>query len=237
VTFVPTILTTASGRSIDLIAPRPADIDFADVAQHLAKCNRYVGATAHRAYSVAEHLVRAADLALAETKDATLAAYVLCHDMHEAYLGDDVTPKKRALAAIAIENYGQAGELVYKLHELLAYRLDVAIHAAAGLFFPLPSLTQKTVKHYDETLLATEWRELMCVPPPFPAVAAAAIEIECWGWATAADALLMRCRVLLPSLRGENERIARTRAREKTFNIGPGPLPHNKSPAEQGGCP
>jgi len=207
-TFIPAILTTSRGRSIDLIAPKPADIDFADVAEHLAKCNRYVGATYGQTYSVAEHLARGADLVLAQTKDAALAAYFLCHDMHEAYLGDDVTPKKRALAAIAIENYGEAGHLVYKLHELLAYRLDVAIHAAAGLYFPLPALTQKAVKHYDEVLLATEWRDLMCVPPPFPAVEPAAIEIDPWGWEFAQHELANRMRALLPSLREEAEQVA-----------------------------
>lgn len=58
--------------------------------------NRYCGATKGLVYSVAEHSVRCADAALRDECDAELAAYLLCHDMHEAYLGDDTTPKAAA---------------------------------------------------------------------------------------------------------------------------------------------
>lgn len=162
-----TSLTTSKGRMIDLLNPTASDVDFDVIAEHLAKANRYCGATPNLVYSVAEHSCRCADAALKATGDRTLAAYLLCHDMHEAYLGDDTTPKKRALEAIMTE-FGILAPRVQEAFGNLTYGLDVAIHEAAGLAWPYPSQEiRHAVHHWDRVLLATEWRDLMRCDAPY----------------------------------------------------------------------
>src|ERR1700733_12790940 len=101
-----TVLTLANRKGIDLLAPSTADIDFTVIAEHLSKENRYNGATPNLVYSVAEHSVRGADAIVAETGDRLLAAYFLLHDGAEAFLKDDTTPKKQAVAEIAQQSFG-----------------------------------------------------------------------------------------------------------------------------------
>ena len=72
-----TVLTLSNGKGLDLLNPRAEDIDFAVIAEHLAKENRYNGATKNRCYSVAEHSVRCAMAALNACGDRRLAAYLL----------------------------------------------------------------------------------------------------------------------------------------------------------------
>ena len=49
--------------------------------------------------------------AIHATADAKLAAYLSLHDVHEAVLKDDTTPKKRAFAALAEQKFGIAKSL------------------------------------------------------------------------------------------------------------------------------
>jgi uncharacterized protein len=161
-----TSVTCVGGGMIDLLNPRVADVSLPAIAEHLAKINRYCGATKGVVYSVAEHSARCAAAALVVTGDRLLAAYLLCHDMHEAYLGDDVTPKKRTLAAI-VATFGVLSEPVERAFAQLTDRLDRAIHSRAGLAWPMPDGMAEKVHHWDRRLLATEWRDLMCCPPPF----------------------------------------------------------------------
>ncbi len=196
-----TSLTTATGKMIDLLNPTAADIDFDVIAQHLAKANRYCGATPNVVYSVAEHSCRCAEAALSATGDKTLAAYLLCHDMHEAYLGDDTTPKKRALDALMME-FGVLGEVVQQTFDKLSYRLDVAIHEAAGLRWPPTLEQQQRIHHFDRVLLATEWRDLMCCDPPYDfGVDPLEERISPAGsWITPVRRMQKLCHELLPSL-------------------------------------
>lgn len=196
-----TSLTTSAGAMLDLLAPKAADIDFDVIAEHLSKANRYCGATPGVTYSVAQHSAMCADRALAAGGDRVLAAYLLCHDMHEAYLGDDTTPKKRALQAIMSEFGTLSGE-VEKAFNLLTYRLDVAIHEAAGLAWPPSSGMQAAIKRWDTILLATEWRDLMLCPAPFDfGVAPLPLAIVPLDWPEAQRLFTSYCRDLLPRLR------------------------------------
>lgn len=163
---VRTTLTLANGQGINLLDPKPDDIDFDVIAEHLAKANRYCGATPSVVYSVAEHSLRCSRAAVKETGDLDLARYLLCHDMHEAFLGDDTTPKKRALGAI-IESFGVLAGEIEKAFATLVDRLDAAIHARAGLAWPPEPMMRQAIKCWDTVLLATEWRDLMRCPPPF----------------------------------------------------------------------
>lgn len=208
-----TILTTASGRAVDLLNPSPSDIDFADIAEHLAKENRYNGATPWRAYSVAEHLARGTDAIFAwavenaadpAVPDADLcAAYFLLHDCPEAYLKDDPTPKKRALDAIAEANFGTLAGSITAAFGMLTDRFDVAIAAAAGLPWPPTEAIAAAVHRFDRIMLVTEWRDLMpgWMPSPPEERPLAAMRITPWGWEVAHAKLMRRFRRFLPALR------------------------------------
>lgn len=156
-----TILTLSNGRGIDLLGPKASDIDFAVIAEHLAKENRYNGATPGRVYSVAEHCVRGSTAAYEATGDRELAAYFLLHDGHEAFLKDDTTPKKRAIGALAFEAFGVLATTITLAFDLLTDRFDVAIHEAAGLPWPPSPEMRARIKHWDLTMFVTEWRDLM----------------------------------------------------------------------------
>lgn len=161
-----TTLTCADGCNFDLLNPRVEDVSFTVICEHLAKANRYCGATPGVVYSVAQHSSLCAKAALVATGDRDLAAYLLCHDMHEAYLGDDTTPKKRALAAI-IGGFGVLASAVNDAFATLTDRIDTVIHARAGLAWPPTSGQTAAIHRFDRMLLATEWRDLMRFPKPY----------------------------------------------------------------------
>lgn len=198
-----TILTMANGKGIDLLDPKASDIDFAVIAEHLAKANRYCGATNGLVYSVAEHSVRCAEAILSRGGSQELAAYLLCHDMHEAFFGDDTTPKKRALDQIAATSFGVLGESIKQSFDLLVYRMDAAIHEAAGLQWPPRSAMHVGIKTWDQCLLKSEWRDLMKCPEPYnlPGTALPETISPLIYWTDARDQFLDRCRDLLPAMK------------------------------------
>lgn len=194
-----TTLTCADGRNFDLLNPRAEDVSFAVICEHLAKANRYCGATAGLTYSVAQHSVLCAQAALAATGNRELAAYLLCHDMHEAYLGDDTTPKKRALTAI-MGNFGVLASAIADSFAMLTDRIDAAIHERAGLAWPPSPEMQAAIKHWDRVLLATEWRDLMVWEPPYDFGHAPLpdLVIPHLDWQDAATEMAALCASLLP---------------------------------------
>jgi uncharacterized protein len=200
-----TILTLSNGNGIDLLDPKAHDIDFGVIAEHLSKENRYNGATKNICYSVAEHSVRCADAALHITGDRKLAAYLLLHDAHEAFLKDDTTPKKRALAAVAAQSFATLADYVLAAFDLLTNRIDVAVHEAAGLAWPIPADLQAKIKHWDLTLFVTEWRDLMGDQPhpdwaPYKDIRPLEARICPLDWRVARNAFLDECYDLLPAL-------------------------------------
>lgn len=156
-------MLTASGKEFDLVTPTPEMVDFGDIAEHLSKIARFAGATPGHFYSVAEHCVRAADDLYARGLPLEVCAYALLHDAHEAYIVDRITPERWAEEAIAREHFHDEAivSAVIQVPKLLRYRIDQAVHTAAGLAFPMPSAAQTVVKHIDLVMLATEKRDLM----------------------------------------------------------------------------
>lgn len=195
----PTTLTLANGANFDLLNPSATDISFEVICEHLAKANRYCGATPGVVYSVAQHSVLCARAALVATGDRRLAAYLLCHDMHEAFLGDDTTPKKRALEAI-IARFGVLASAIAQSFALLTDQIDAVIHQRAGLAWPPSPEIAEQIHKWDRVLLATEWRDLMRYPQPY--------KFPQWPipdevrphetWQQSAIEMLELCRVLLP---------------------------------------
>lgn len=205
-----TVLTLADGRNVDLLNPLPSDFQPLDwAAEHLAKENRYNGATPGECYSVAQHLVECARLALRVTNDRELVAYILLHDVHEALFKDDTTPKKRAIAAIAEQKFGVLADVVTKAFDELTDRCDAAIHAAADLPWPPSPQIAAAIKHWDRVALVTEWRDLMGgVPLPnaeaYADVAPSGFPIVAHSlWETSRDLLLNMWRNFLPALQPE----------------------------------
>lgn len=218
-----TILTLTNGRGIDLLDPKASDIDFAAFAEQLAKEKRYNGATPGEEYSVAEHLCRGVDAITAATGDDLLAAYFSLHDGHEAVLKDLTTPLKHAIAELASEKFGVLAPHITESFKLLEYRHDVAIHAAAGLAWPMRSDLAAAVKRFDLIMFVTEWRDLMpgAVHPnwaPYSGILPLNDLILPWRWETAMAALLNRWRRLLPAL------------------AEPAALAHRKTPSLHGGA-
>lgn len=198
-----TLLTLADGREIDLTEPHTADINWSVISEHLAKINRYSGATPGDTYSVAQHCVIGADQAFSDTGQRDLAAYFLIHDGHEAYLSDDTTPKKRALAEIASAHFGILAVNIMAAFDMMTERFDIAIHEAAGLAWPPTPQMAAAIKSYDLAMFVTEWRDLMrsIKHPnwePYRKIAPLADTIVPVGWMNAKAMLLDRCRRYLP---------------------------------------
>jgi hypothetical protein len=194
-----TTLTLANGVNFDLLNPSVDDVSFLVICEHLAKANRYCGATPGVTYTVAQHSVLCAQAALIATGNRELAAYLLCHDMHEAFLGDDTTPKKRALAAI-MGRFGVLSSTIAQSFAELTDRIDAVIHARAGIAWPPSPEMAAEIHRWDRVLLATEWRDLMRYPPPyeFGQLPVPDTVMPSQNWQVDARAMMALCRSLLP---------------------------------------
>lgn len=170
--LTPTMKALASGRMIDLMAPRAADIDFfEDVAGTLAVLPRFTGHCRdgrRRCWTVGEHCITGADLIFAHTGSARLAALFLLHDAHEAYIGDIATPVARALAACADAEWPHkpgfpAGHFVDSAVRALKIRLDAAIFAAAAVA-PPGEEEKRIIANIDRAMLRAEADRIMPAP-------------------------------------------------------------------------
>lgn len=90
-----TTMETYTGRRVDLSHPDPATICIEDIAWHLARQPRFLGATtSDNVYTVAQHSVLVLNRVRATVKDANVCLLIcaLLHDGHEAYMGDIIKP-------------------------------------------------------------------------------------------------------------------------------------------------
>lgn len=179
----PAHMWTRSQRLFPLLNPAPADIDPYDLAEHLAKANRYAGAT-DQPFSVAQHCVLVADLMPPDEQP-----YGLLHDAPEAYTGDLTKPLKEAVALVSQEAF-------QVLHGIDA-AIERAVFQRFGLTWPMPAEIKARVKHADLVALATEQRDLFAEPLvqsglPSPL----ARRIQPWPWFKAASAFHLRLRAL-----------------------------------------
>lgn len=172
-------IVTCSGRRVSLTDPDAATIDIRDIAHHLAFINRYAGATA-LPYCVADHSCLVAAILRRETPRVALIG--LLHDAHEAYLGDIVSPAKRALFGSPV---------IPTRFDGLAGALDLAIFDACGI--APPSIDEmKRVAVADEIALVTEWRDLMehGAPCPIDGVPPARNAVKPLTWSRAEEKFL-----------------------------------------------
>lgn len=132
-----------SGRRLDLLDPRPEDIEISDIAHGLARVARWNGQTiGEHAFSVAQHsllVTRIVEETEGSGKPGLLLAALL-HDAPEYVIGDLISPFKSALG------------LDYKTFEI---RLLGAIHRRFGLPEEIPPAWTATIKAADR--VAAYW--------------------------------------------------------------------------------
>ncbi len=129
---------TYSGVLVDPCNPKPEDVRLEDIARHLAKEQRFGGATHIEHYSVAEHSVLVSRLVLRPN-----AILGLFHDSAEAYIKDVPTPVKRALGDV---------------YKDLEHRWLLAIGQALGIGDRLAN-QPIDIKVADSVALSTEFRD------------------------------------------------------------------------------
>lgn len=248
-----TWIQTASGRRFDLADPRPADVDFdVDIPDALSRIARFTGHIGGGAYSVGQHSSAAGDIVLAETGDPVAAAYAQLHDAKEAYIGDDSSPKKQAMAVISArlvdawdppappELRQRIIDHVAATYEAMEDGVDRAIHAAAGLPWPPPEHVKAIVKDVDLRLLQAERRQMLDArgaprqrwwwddAPPKPIILRLFIKV----WPAVADEFRKRFRVLVSAARAAlaAEAQAEQRQPRRRPKYIPPPLPRKMHP-------
>jgi hypothetical protein len=89
-----------SGRRLNLLAPRPEDIEIEDIAHGLARVARWNGQTiGDHALSVAQHCLIVSDIVVALNPRFGLQSQLaaLLHDAPEYVIGDLISPFKAAI--------------------------------------------------------------------------------------------------------------------------------------------
>lgn len=175
-------IQTWSGRKFDLVNPLPEMVHLRDIAEALAKANRFTGHTL-RPYSVAQHSVFCSYHVPYRAR-----LHALLHDAEEAYMGDIATPLKMALRSLG------AGTAVRDLSD----RIRGAVFEKFGLAWPCDPDIWMEVKNADALALATEKRDLLrhklswsySMPDPDPVLL---VPVPWWD---AAEMFMKRAREL-----------------------------------------
>jgi len=122
--------------------PRPEEVSEIDIAHSLARIIRFLGHG--ETYTVAKHSLLASRMVPTEHAFAALI-----HDAAEAYFGDWIRPVKKALFFLV------DGEMTP------GYVVEQRIHSAICRRFGVDADMPDCVKRADNTLLATEARDIM----------------------------------------------------------------------------
>ncbi|KKL18809.1 hypothetical protein LCGC14_2471800 [marine sediment metagenome] len=148
-------IITYTGKSFNLLEPKPEMVCIEDIAHSLAYQCRYTGHT-REFYSVAQHCVLM-------TRNPDLPGDPmgkLLHDAGEAYIGDIARPWKSLLSvSIGHGHCGISNEPIRKFEQ--------KIQRVIGLALGLDLTHSVKIKESDVRMMATEVRDLM--PPGFTA--------------------------------------------------------------------
>lgn len=150
-------LQTYTGKRFDLLHPTPDMICLEDIARALGRKQRF-GGHAHRTYSIAEHSINVMRC-VNEPRSGwvrTVLQAALFHDAAEAYIGDIVTPLKRALNE---QSDGLVTRMEHAVECAICEKFGIPIQA-----FKLPGKT--LIKTADLSLLAAEIEALLDPIPP-----------------------------------------------------------------------
>lgn len=146
---------TSRGRALDLLDPKPDDIDWNEIARSLSHQCRFAG-NVKQFYSVAEHSVLIARWLRGQGHNAGIVLGGLLHDAHEAYIGDMIQPLQAVL-------FADAGMGVRRRLDRIKAGLDTIIAHKAGLS---PGVLHcDAVKRADIRILLDE-REALLAPGP-----------------------------------------------------------------------
>ncbi|KKN21674.1 hypothetical protein LCGC14_0923020 [marine sediment metagenome] len=146
-------IATYTGKSFDLLNPKPEMVCIEDIAHSLAYQCRYTGHT-RQFYSVAQHCVLMAE----NTELPGDPMVKLLHDAAEAYIGDIAKPWKNLLF---VGNFGAPHLPAVPVHKF-EQRIQDVVGLALGIDLPYSA----EVKESDIRMMATEVRDLMPVMPP-----------------------------------------------------------------------
>jgi hypothetical protein len=141
---------TYTGKHFHLLDPTPDEVDRVDIAHALSNNCRFTGHTKDF-YSVATHSILCAEQARKDNMSAKIQLYCLLHDSSETWLTDVNRPLKSVLGKIYTDLEDKVSSVVWE-------------------HFGLPEPTEeewRTVKHYDNFLLANEIGQLMINPEEF----------------------------------------------------------------------
>ncbi len=177
------------GRQLFPLDCRPEDLHLDDIASSLSKICRF-GGHCKEFYSVAEHSVR-----VSMVLPDDYASWGLLHDAAEMLIGDIVRPLKRHLF-YALGDMGSA-----------EFSIDDIEHQILGCVakrFNLPSFTGdllEAVTAADNTLLITEKRDLLTMPPKEWTdikgdIVALPEKIRPWEWQVSEQQFLLRAKQL-----------------------------------------
>ena len=144
-----THIVIGPGRMLDLMKPDVSLIDLGDIVDGLELIRRFGPLRSQLNWTVAQHTILVASLCSEQARP-----YALLHDAHEHYLGDDVTPKKQAMARA--EDQDDCAGL-----EIIQLKLDRAIHRRAELQWPPHGDIALEVKNADLIAYVTEVVHLM----------------------------------------------------------------------------
>lgn len=147
-------IQTHSGKAIDLLAPKPEQIDFNDIAHALSRIQRFTGHT-KEPYNVADHCLHVAELL-----PPPIRIHGLLHDAAEAYTGDISSPMKWAIEDIL----KQRSFMGFSPLRQIDNRITEAIYQEAGIPIPSESV-EHAIKFADLRLMMTEARDLLGSPP------------------------------------------------------------------------
>ncbi len=174
-------VTSASGRLLFYTRPEAGSMRIRDIANQLAKINRWVGAT-EMPISVAQHSVHVAEV-LEEDRDYYLALYGLLHEAHDFMLGDQPRALRDYVARRA--DLDILGEL--------ADEIDAQIHRALGLHWPRSAAAVALIERANAMIGATECRDLMPdVIAPWQHVRPLRRSIKPWPWPKAEERFLAK---------------------------------------------
>lgn len=207
---VPTVPSfRQDGTALDLVNVTPADIDFAAMAEGLAKIPHFNGLNPGPALSVAQHSVMGADALMNEIGDPLPAGYFLLHDAQEYIFGHWTRPSVDAVLHHLLIRVGRDDSTAgLKRFVATAFKeavakakasIDQAIYAAARIpdITNLPA-TNAQVKEMDDRMLRAEGltlfgpkaaRHLPAADRPAPKLTGA---IKPWGAMKAEEAFIDR---------------------------------------------
>lgn len=155
-------ICTFTGKAFWPLDPRVDDVDVQDVAHALSCLCRFNGHV-RVFYSVAQHSVECAELAMAFNRRPAVQLRALLHDAAEAYLADVPRPVKGYLPG-------------YRELEREVDRVAWRGLCPSRLALAITDEEEALVRSIDDAVLSTERRDLMPptgrpwkdLPPPLP---------------------------------------------------------------------